>query len=76
MSNSLKDDPRIKIDGVDGIWILMNDGMKLGDNGAIATQKIFDGFKESYAHMNDGVIRRYHNVIADKTQWHYVEDNI
>jgi len=74
MSNSLKNDPRIKIDGVKGIWILLNNSMKNGDNGAIATQEMFDDFVPSYAHMHDGIISRYGNTIADKTQWHYVKE--
>ena len=75
MSESLKDQPRIKIDGVDGVWILMNDCMESGDNGAVTTQEKFDDFTESYAHMFSGEIRRYNNVIADQTQWHYVTEN-
>jgi hypothetical protein len=67
-------EPRITIDGVDGVWILMNNDGEDGENGAIATKEMFYKFAESYAHMFDGVINRYGKVIAKKGQWHYVID--
>lgn len=72
--SSLDNDPRIKIDGVEGVWVLMNDEGARGENGAIATQELFDRFDESFAHMFDGQVKRYGQVIAERDQWHYVID--
>ena len=70
---SLDNEPRIKIDGVDGVWVLLRDTPGR-DAGAVCTQELFDKFETSYAHMTDGIIKRYGEVIATRKQWHYVTE--
>lgn len=71
---SLDNEPRIKLDGVEGVFILMNNEGRDGENGPVTTQKDVDDFVPGIGHMYDGVISRYCQVFKTRNEWHYVHE--
>lgn len=71
---SLDNEPRIKLDGVDGVFILMNNEGRDGENGPVTTQEDVNRFVPGIGHMYDGVISRYGQVFRKKGEWHYVQE--
>jgi hypothetical protein len=62
--------PRIKIEGVDGIFTLMNnDGP---ETGPVTVLEDFLAFRPGYAHMYNGVILRYGQKVCDRDGWSFV----
>lgn len=71
--SELKDEPRIKIDGVDGVFILMTND-KSDHNGPVTTQEDYDAFEPGYGHMYDGTIKRYGSIVCGREGWHFVTE--
>lgn len=71
---SLENEPRITLDGVDGVFILMNNKGKDGENGPVTTQEDVDKFVPGIGHMYSGVISRYGQVFKTRDEWHYVQE--
>lgn len=62
--------PRIKIKGVDGIFVLFG----TEEDAPVTTQEDVDDFVPGYGHMYNGTIKRYGNIVCGREGWSYVTE--